>query len=298
MVRLIDSSPIPLGKVFKWSKWNGRIRGMKLHVVYDPQADIPHLRRDDALPTSMMSRSGAKYRLSRARLTCSTRAIVASTGGERSMISALSSSRARRPTCDFAPQSIVPSASARAMASSILDDAEVVLTSKGDSRLPIPLRRIRVRRDKGGTPSLSSPMISNAPPCEIAALYKSRWQIDLLFRWIKQHLDIRKFLGPNDNAIRLQLLAAMIAYLLLRIAARLHCITMLPIRLAELVRQFLSRADPSPISPSRRQPTHPSDSSEFPSINASSVMDKWSIFSLGQPCAFGESGLEAASASS
>ena len=74
---------------------------------------------------------------------------------------------------------------------------------------------------------------------EIAALYKSRWQIELLFRWIKQHLDIRKFLGTNENAIRLQILAAMIAYLLLRIAARANCVTMLPLRLAELVSQFL-----------------------------------------------------------
>ncbi|MBO4228591.1 transposase [Bradyrhizobium neotropicale] len=74
---------------------------------------------------------------------------------------------------------------------------------------------------------------------EIAALYKRRWQIELLFRWIKQHLDIRKFLGTNDNAIRLQVLAAMIAYLLLRIAARANCVKMLPLRLAELIRQFL-----------------------------------------------------------
>ena len=36
MVRLIDSSPIPLGKICNWAAWNGRIRGMKLHVVYDP----------------------------------------------------------------------------------------------------------------------------------------------------------------------------------------------------------------------------------------------------------------------
>jgi putative transposase len=41
MVRLIDSSPIPLGKVCDWATWNGRIRGMKLHVVYDPLADVP-----------------------------------------------------------------------------------------------------------------------------------------------------------------------------------------------------------------------------------------------------------------
>src|SRR4030081_1303583 len=41
MVRLIDASPIPLGKVCNWATWNGRIRGMKLHVVYDPLGDVP-----------------------------------------------------------------------------------------------------------------------------------------------------------------------------------------------------------------------------------------------------------------
>jgi putative transposase len=41
MVRLIDASPIPLGRVCSWATWNGRIRGMKLHMVYDPKGDIP-----------------------------------------------------------------------------------------------------------------------------------------------------------------------------------------------------------------------------------------------------------------
>jgi putative transposase len=47
MVRLIDASPIPLGKVCSWAKRNGRIRGMKLHVVYDPKRGCPDLRRGD-----------------------------------------------------------------------------------------------------------------------------------------------------------------------------------------------------------------------------------------------------------
>ena len=105
---------------------------------------------------------------------------------------------------------------------------------------------------------------------EIAALYKSRWQIELLFRWIKQHLDIRNFLGTNDNAIRLQILAAMIAYLLLRIAAKVNCITMLPVRLAELVSQFLfarrsiaAIEKPPPINPSRSKPRNSPDQIEF-----------------------------------
>ena len=138
----------------------------------------------------------------------------------------------------------------------VIADDEVKLTSKGDSRLPIPLRRIKVRREKGGVITLlTNDLVRTA--VEIAALYKSRWQIELLFRWIKQHLDIRKFLGNNDNAIRLQVLAAMIAYLLLRIAARANCITMLPIRLAELVSQLLFTRrsiatidKPPPVNPS------------------------------------------------
>lgn len=91
-----------------------------------------------------------------------------------------------------------------------------------------------------------------------------------MFRWIKQHLDIRNFLGKTDNAVRLQILAAMIAYLLLRIAARLNSVTMLPLRLAELVQQFLfSRrtiatiATPPPVNPSRPTPPISLDQFEF-----------------------------------
>ena len=77
---------------------------------------------------------------------------------------------------------------------------------------------------------------------EIAALYKSRWQIELLFRWIKQHLTIRRFLGNNDNAIRLQLFAAMIAYALLRIAARATASRCRPSASPISSRQFLFSA--------------------------------------------------------
>ncbi|MGY4285764.1 IS4 transposase [Bradyrhizobium sp. LM2.7] len=48
MVRLIDSSPIPLGKMCEWAEWNGRIRGLKMHVVYHPGKGCPALRRDYA----------------------------------------------------------------------------------------------------------------------------------------------------------------------------------------------------------------------------------------------------------
>ena len=53
---------------------------------------------------------------------------------------------------------------------------------------------------------------------EIAALYKHRWEIELFFRWVKQNLKIKKFLGASENAIRIQIAVALIAYLLLRLA--------------------------------------------------------------------------------
>ena len=64
-------------------------------------------------------------------------------------------------------------------------------------------------------------IVSNdlASPAEaLADLYKTRWQIELFFRWGKQTLRIRKFLGTSENAVRIQLAVALIAYLLLRIA--------------------------------------------------------------------------------
>ena len=51
----------------------------------------------------------------------------------------------------------------------------------------------------------------------IAGLYKTRWQIELFFRWIKQNLKIRRFYGRSANAVRLQIAAAIITYLLLKL---------------------------------------------------------------------------------
>src|SRR5450631_2338544 len=151
----------------------------------------------------------------------------------------------------------------------IISDADVVLASKGDSKLPIPLRRIKVKRDKGGTITLITNDLKRKA-VEIAALYKSRWQIELLFRWIKQHLNLRKFMGKNDNAIRLQILAAMIAYLLLRIARRLNSLRMLDLRFAELVcqrlfmRKPIAEIDtPPPVNPSKPKPKFSPDQLGF-----------------------------------
>jgi len=58
----------------------------------------------------------------------------------------------------------------------------------------------------------------DAPAEEIAALYKQRWQIELFFKWIKQNLKIKHFLGTSENAVKIQVYVALIAFLILRAA--------------------------------------------------------------------------------
>jgi IS4 transposase len=268
MVRLIDSSPIPLGKICKWATWNGRIRGMKLHVVYDPLADLPMEVEvtpanvnDVEIGREVPVKAGTIYVFDKGycrfdwwQKINDTRAFFVTRAKVSIRLRAVKHRTNHKRKGD---------------GFKIIADDEVKLVSKGDSRLPIPLRRIKVRREKGGVITLLTNDLTRTA-IEIAALYKSRWQIEMLFRWIKQHLDIRKFLGTNDNAIRLQVLAAMIAYLLLRIAARANCIKMLPLRLAELVSQFLftRRAiaaieKPPPINPSRLKSRNSTNQMEF-----------------------------------
>ncbi|TGC29502.1 transposase, partial [Pseudomonas citronellolis] len=60
----------------------------------------------------------------------------------------------------------------------------------------------------------------SSPAAEIAERYRDRWRIELFFKWIKQHLKVRRFLGRSENAVRLQILCALISYLLLSLYQR------------------------------------------------------------------------------
>jgi hypothetical protein len=55
------------------------------------------------------------------------------------------------------------------------------------------------------------------PAVDIAQLHKQRWNIELLFKWLKQNLKIRRFLGRSENAVRIQIYGALIAFMLLRV---------------------------------------------------------------------------------
>ena len=79
------------------------------------------------------------------------------------------------------------------------------------------MREVHVVIDNGKTLRLITNDLTS-PAEEIADLYRTRWQIELFFRWIKQTLNIRKFLGTTENAVRIQIAVALIAYVLLRMA--------------------------------------------------------------------------------
>lgn len=108
----------------------------------------------------------------------------------------------------------------------ILRDQVVRLThrpAKGAKRNggTTELRRIEVARPGESALVLATNDL-NAPPEQIARLYKDRWQIELYFKWIKQHLNIGCFLGRSENAVRVQILTALISYLLLKLYRQAH----------------------------------------------------------------------------
>ena len=70
---------------------------------------------------------------------------------------------------------------------------------------PEHLRRIRYKDPESGKTLVFLTNNTSLPPLTIAALYKSRWQVELFFKWSKQHLRIKRFLGTSENAVKTQI---------------------------------------------------------------------------------------------
>ncbi len=85
---------------------------------------------------------------------------------------------------------------------------------------PEHLRRIRFHDENLDKTLVFLTNNTALPPLTIAALYKSRWQVELFFKWIKQHLRIKKFLGTSENAVKTQIWCAVSTYVLIAIIKR------------------------------------------------------------------------------
>ncbi len=85
---------------------------------------------------------------------------------------------------------------------------------------PEHLRRIRYKDPDTGKTLVFLTNNTTLPPLTIAALYKSRWQVELFFKWIKQHLRIKRFLGTSENAVKTQIWCAVSTYVLIAIVKK------------------------------------------------------------------------------
>jgi len=85
---------------------------------------------------------------------------------------------------------------------------------------PEHLRRIRFKDPESGKTLVFLTNNTTLPPLTIAALYKNRWQVELFFKWIKQHLRIKRFLGTSENAVKTQIWCAVSTYVLIAIVKK------------------------------------------------------------------------------
>lgn len=103
----------------------------------------------------------------------------------------------------------------------LLCDQIVVLSGKQSApRYPDKMRRIKYRDRETGVVYVFITNDFNSNAMVIATLYKYRWQIELFFKWIKQHLKIKSFWGTSANAVKTQICIALCAYLLMVIVKK------------------------------------------------------------------------------
>jgi len=85
---------------------------------------------------------------------------------------------------------------------------------------PAHLRRIRFKDADTGKSLVFLTKEVTLPALTICALYKSRWQVELFFKWIKQHLRIKQFYGTSENAVKTQIWIAVSVYVLVAIVKK------------------------------------------------------------------------------
>lgn len=265
-LRLIDATPVRLGEMFDWPTSTGHHRGLKLHVLHDLDEGLPRAVKITSATVNDVHfgadtdlEDGVTYVFDKAYCDYAWWTKINKTGAffvTRPKVNLRWKSQAARPLGQTQGDGFT-----------VLADHDVIHKNQGNAKLDMPLRRITIRRDaaQGGKvfDIISNDLTRSA--AEIAACYKARWHIELLFKWIKQNLNIKSFIARNENAVRLQIIAAMIAYVLLALARKaanaLAPSSLTQRRFTELVRSFVhARRDinriqqPPPIKPSKPKP--------------------------------------------
>jgi Transposase DDE domain/Domain of unknown function (DUF4372) len=210
-IRLIDATRIFAGRDV--ATWSGG--GIKLHLVLDPVNQRPTYfavtseRINDIVAAKAMPiEAGATYVFDKGYYDFGFWARLAAV--KCRFVTRLKKNSPTRLVRERQPRG-----------SNILFDQIVRLSERLSHQRCNPyqgkVRLIGVKIDTGREITLLTNDLK-APAEQIAALYKQRWQIELFFKWLKQNL-VRHFIGTSRNAVTIQVMAALIGYLLLRIAA-------------------------------------------------------------------------------
>lgn len=220
MLYLIDSTTIALhGRGSHWTRaTQTRTRGLKVHVQLDSPAQLPvHFSitaanvNDETEGSKISPEKGATYVFDKGYCNYTWWEKIAAAGA-RFVTRLKVNAAVQEVECRLVA----------AQAGPILSDTVIRLANKSNrgghkNACSRQLRRIELLRDTGEVIVLVTNDLQ-APALEIGNLYRQRWEIELFFKWVKQHLKIKKFLGESENAVRIQLLTALIAYLLVALA--------------------------------------------------------------------------------
>jgi hypothetical protein len=220
-VYLIDSTGFRLSSLSAdWAQFSAGVSGAKLHIVYNPDSMRPSFAEvtpanvnDITVAKTMPIKKGATYVFDLGYYDYGWWAKLDDAGCR--IVTRL---KVNTPLAVVA-ENRVPEGSL------VLSDRIGHLPARQarSRRNPFqdPVRELRVRTETGKILRILTNDL-DAPADEIAELYKRRWQIELFFRWIKHTLKIRHFLGTSENAVRIQIAVALIAFLLLRAAHALQ----------------------------------------------------------------------------
>ena len=237
-VRLIDSTGVRLsGLSGDWARFTEGVCGAKAHVIYDPDCDQPlYLMvtasnvNDITAAKRMPIEPGASYVFDLGYYDYAWWARLDQAGCR--IVTRL---KANTPFRVEEDRPVPPR-------SSILSDRSGYLPERLAASRQNPMsglvREIQVIIESGKVLRVFTNDLE-ASAQEITDLYKRRWAIELFFRWIKQTLKITHFLGTSENAVRIQIAVALIAFLLLRLAHESNRIVASPLAFARLIRANL-----------------------------------------------------------
>jgi len=213
-VYALDSTTIDLClSLFPWAPFRSTKAAVKMHTLLDLRGNIPsfiHVSdgkvHDVNALDLMIPEPAAIYVMDRAYL-------------DFERLFALHEARAffvTRAKSNSDLRRIYSAPSDRAQG--IICDQTVALSGfYSQKSYPLHLRRIRFKDPETGKTLIFLTNLFGLPATTICELYKARWQVELFFKWIKQHLRIKKFYGNSENAVKVQIWTAVSVYVLVAI---------------------------------------------------------------------------------